>query len=897
MHPFSDLAEYTFDALIIWQAPGILLSWNHSAERLYGFTAAEAVGRSRADVLQPIDEAAARLAAAELARVGWWEGELRKATKDGRVVIVESRRVLRERDGVRYVMEVHRDVTDRRDLEEALREGEARAQASSHELATLMDTLPAAVWVAHDPGCQRITGSRLAHELLRMPLDSNLSLTAPDAERPVHFRVYRHGVELAPHELPVQIAAGGIEVRNFDEELVFDDGARVQLFGHAVPILDGDGVARGAVAAFLDVTASKRAEAELGEAHALLDAIFDAAPVGLGFWDREFRFIRVNERLAEINGLPVESHIGKTPVELLPGIDGLERLLERWQHVLASGETLVMEVTGETPAAPSVTRSWTEKFFPVRVEGQIVGIGAVVEETTDRRRTDEELRARARELRAVSDHSPDVLTRFDRSLRHVFVSAAVEKVTGRPVAEFLGRTNRELGMPERLCERWESALRSVFQNAVPAGIEFAFDSPGGLRHFAARLVPEFNDAGEVEFVLGVTQDITDRTELEAALRLADRHKDEFLATLAHELRNPLAPIRTGLEVMKRAAGDAATVARVREMMDRQLVHMIRLVDDLLDISRITSGKVVLQLERIDLRAVARTALETSRPFVDAARHDLACSFPDSPAWVDGDFTRLAQVVSNLLNNAAKFTPEGGRIALRIFREDGAAVIEVADSGVGIPSQLLPMVFEMFTQVSRTLARAQGGLGIGLALARRFVELHGGRIEASSKGVGFGSTFTIRLPAVAGSVPEVGSVSSPEAGATSPHRLRVLVVDDNRDAVETVSLLLHTSGHHVRIAHNAADGLAAAREFAPDIVFLDIGLPDMDGHDVARRLRAEPASAGTVVVALTGWGSDEGRRLAKEAGFDDHLIKPVDAREIDRLLAQTAQRRRPPTVGG
>ncbi|MDC3954011.1 GAF domain-containing protein [Polyangium jinanense] len=366
------------------------------------------------------------------------------------------------------------------------------------------------------------------------------------------------------------------------------------------------------------------------------------------------------------------------------------------------------------------------------------------------------------------------------------------------------------------------------------------------------------------------------------LRDQDRRKDEFLATLAHELRNPLAPIRTGLTLLQMAR-DEAQARRIREMMERQVGHMVRMVDDLLDVSRITRGKVELRKARVELGTVLESALETSRPLIEAAGHVLSVSLPTEPLWLMADPTRLSQILANLLNNAAKYTPAGGRIRVAAEREGAHVVVRVEDTGVGIPPEMLPKVFDMFTQVGRSIERAQGGLGIGLTLVRRLVELHGGTVEAASDGPSRGSIFTVRLPlGAAEEAKAVGpSGDAPAKGATGG--LKVLVVDDNVDGAESLAELLQLTGHTTEVAHTGPSALVAARAFEPDVVFLDIGLPGMTGYEVAQRLRAEEGLGRVVLVALTGWGTEEDRRQAREAGFDYHLTKPVDLQEVQRIV--------------
>jgi signal transduction histidine kinase/ActR/RegA family two-component response regulator len=370
---------------------------------------------------------------------------------------------------------------------------------------------------------------------------------------------------------------------------------------------------------------------------------------------------------------------------------------------------------------------------------------------------------------------------------------------------------------------------------------------------------------------------------------ADRRKDEFLATLAHELRNPLAPIRTGLQALARPGGDGAGGTVIRAIMERQLSQMVRLVDDLLDVSRISSGKVVLQRSRVDLRAIAELAIEASQPFIAAGQHDFAAELPVGPVWVDGDASRLSQVISNLLNNAAKYTSEGGKLRLSLSRGETHAIVRVQDNGVGIPPEMLNEVFDMFTQVNRTLDRSQGGLGIGLSLVRRLTELHGGDVSAESAGLGHGSTFTVRVPVLAAA--DLAPKGHETASREEPKcpGLRVLVVDDIADVADVLKMLLDLEGFETRVAYSGVAALESARDFRPDVVICDIGLPEMDGHEIARRLRRDPDMAPAMLIALTGWGAEGEVRRTRESGFDFHLVKPVDANALLELLSHMAPR--------
>ncbi len=369
----------------------------------------------------------------------------------------------------------------------------------------------------------------------------------------------------------------------------------------------------------------------------------------------------------------------------------------------------------------------------------------------------------------------------------------------------------------------------------------------------------------------------------AQLKEADRRKDEFLAMLAHELRNPLAPLRNALYIVRQRGPERRAVSRQAwDLMDRQIGHLVRLVDDLLDVSRITRGRVELRKEVIDLAEVATRAVEAARPLIDARRHRLTYEGPPEPVRVEADPVRLTQVIGNLLNNAAKYTDEGGRITLTVGREVREAVVRVRDTGTGIPPEMLPAVFDLFTQAERTLDRAQGGLGIGLTLVRSLVEMHGGTVQVFSAGVGAGSEFVVRLPALAGAV-EGGAGPGPGVAAAVTPR-RILVVDDNVDSAESLALLLRLAGHRARTAHNGPGALAAARDFRPEVVLLDIGLPGMDGYEVARRLREWADGERVLLVAQTGYGQEDDRCRSRQAGFDAHLIKPVDPSVLQALLA-------------
>ncbi len=470
-----------------------------------------------------------------------------------------------------------------------------------------------------------------------------------------------------------------------------------------------------------------------------------------------------------------------------------------------------------------------------------------------------------------------------------FFSPRVREMLGYSLEEFPNQSESMLAVLHPEDRSWvREALTAHLEQDLPYQLECRLRTKAGeWRWFMVAGMALKDARGQPYRMAGSMVDITERKAAEQTLHEASRAKDEFLATLAHELRNPLAPIRTGLEILKKDAGNGPPSQRARAIIERQLVHMIRLIDDLLDISRITSGKIHLEKTRMELRTVIESAVETSRPGVETGRHELVVDLPDEPIRLDADFTRLAQSVANLLNNAAKYTPAGGRILLQVRREGDEAVIRVEDNGVGIPPEMLERVFQLFAQVGRTIDRSQGGLGIGLSLVRSLVELHGGTVTARSGGANQGSTFTIRVPCIPAAAGVDGAAPAAPAPAAPREGLRVLLADDNVDAADTMSAVLEMSGHEVRTVYSGQAALQAAPDFAPDVMLLDIGMPGMSGYEVAQQLRADARYDATVLVALTGWGSEGDRTQAMQAGFDHHLTKPVDLQALEPLLRRAA----------
>jgi len=469
---------------------------------------------------------------------------------------------------------------------------------------------------------------------------------------------------------------------------------------------------------------------------------------------------------------------------------------------------------------------------------------------------------------------PSGILRGDARLAFLYDLDEPETRDGIPVERAFGSVADE----DR--ERVSREVMDAVLNARPFEIEYRMKGRDGVvRWLRAVGRVEVDEGGKPLRTSGAVLDMTERKRVEQELSDTDRRKDEFIATLAHELRNPLAPLRNCLQILS-VVRDGEAAANARAMMERQLGQMVGLIDDLLDLSRISQGKIELRRERVDLGRLVFDAIETTRPSIEQAGHAVRLQVPDRPVEVDGDVTRLSQVFTNLLTNAAKYTERGGRIDVTLSE---AGVVTVRDTGIGIPAEMLPRIFDMFTQVDRSIERSEGGLGIGLWLVRRLVELHGGTVEARSDGPGKGSAFVVALPPATGPAP--ATTAQPSASAPRAGR-RILVVDDNRDSATSLALMLQLMGNETRTAHDGAEGIEAAAAFRPDVMLLDLGMPRLNGYDAARKIREQPWGRNLVLVALTGWGQDSDRARSREAGFDHHLVKPVEPATLERLLAET-----------
>ena len=502
--------------------------------------------------------------------------------------------------------------------------------------------------------------------------------------------------------------------------------------------------------------------------------------------------------------------------------------------------------------------------------------------------TPDELRARLRALANLVARAPiPIAVAHDAECRLISANVALARLLGVPADGNISLTPPAGDPPPYRIQRdgrdipsSELPMQYAVTHRVHITNEIEIVRPDGEVLFVQNDVePLYDRNGDVCGCVSVCVDMTERKRVEGMLREADRRKDEFLATLSHELRNPLAPIRNALEVLRRSGADRHLSERAVEILERQVRQLVRLTDDLLDISRITRNRVELRRERIDLRAAIQSAIETIEPLSQAAAHSVVLDLPAVPLWVDADFTRLAQAFANLLNNAVKYTDRGGRITISASVDAGDAVVSLNDTGIGIEPALLPTIFDMFVQIEQASSRVRSGLGIGLALTRRLIELHHGHIEARSGGAGAGTTFIVRLPLT------TAPHAQPSAADVRPNaaHCRVLVAEDIPDAAEMMRVMIECMGHDVRIASDGVQAVAMAEEFAPQIALLDIGMPRMDGYEAARRIRAARGKS-VILVALTGWGQDEDRRRAFAAGFDHHVTKPAEPDALESLIA-------------
>ncbi len=622
------------------------------------------------------------------------------------------------------------------------------------------------------------------------------------------------------------------------------------------------------------------------------EAALRRAPVVLFTQDHELRYTWVHNAVFDTP----EGIIGKTDGDMFPPHTAVQ-LIRIKQAVLDTGLGRRTEIRVELPQGP---RHYDLTVEPIHDErGGISGIACAAVDITELIDAKRQLFETNQRLQALMQAVPvGISFSDDPSCRRItgnpavldqFAAAPEENLSASaPDATVRGRRVRFFRDGQEVSD-WDLPLqRAVTTNEPVPPMELEVLLPNGRRWYAdASGAPVRDGDGNVIAGLAVTVDITDRKRTETALRDAERRKDEFLATLAHELRNPLAPIRNAVGAFKAVGLADPALVRARDVIDRQVDVMARLLDDLLDVARVQRGKLELREQTIELASVLASAVETSRPLIDSAGHELVIQLPPDPVMLHGDAVRLAQVFANLLNNAAKYTPRGGHIRLGAQVAGSSVVVTVADDGIGMPAEMLPRLFEIFSQAQPALERSQGGLGVGLSLVRGLVELHGGTIEAHSAGPTRGAEFVVRLP-VSAMQPDHAAAAAPGKTEVVPAPAsRLLIVDDIVDSADSLAMLLELMGHEVHTAYEAGQAMALAATLRPDVMLIDIGMPQVNGYDLCRQLRQQPWGREMCLIAVTGWAQEEDRLRASAAGFDRHMVKPVDADALESLLTTLA----------
>lgn len=920
----EDAKDY---ALMLLDTDSRVLEWLGAAESITGWSVEEQVGKSFGVLFTPEDRAA-----------GVPERELQTAATTGRA---EDTRWHIKKDGSRFFADgvttafrdnngklqgygkIFRDVTWQKLADEALKQ-------SREQFQLLLNSVAEGICGVDREGVCVFINPAGAKTLAYTP--------AEVVGRRIQDFIFDQppGTEIAnsPSEILRAISDG----RSFRG----DNGAlKCERSGEFLPIqfsvnpMVTDGVNTGAVIAFTDVSERRQVEGELRENERRLRFVMDSVPQKLFTANPLGKLTYVNSQGYEYAGVSNDRE-EKWAWTMLVHPDDLQLSVDAWRQCVESGTEFEMEhrfrrYDGQyhwhlTRALPMRDASgqismWVGSNTDIHeVKTAEVKLGdRLVHEQQNAAR----LSAVARASRAVNSvlsvqQIAQILAKESRSIlrtHQAVVSLTMGKDWDKVInavslsdkyATYRGfeedsidpeiyaqvcRANQTVRLTQEefeqhpLCKTFSctAGQRPPMRGwlAVPL-----IDHDGknlGLIQASDKVIGDFTEEDEaILHQLAATASIgIQNARLYDSLREQDKRKDEFLATLAHELRNPLAPLRTGLDLLGVSNSEEQS-GRIRNMMQRQLAHMVHLIDDLMDVSRVSSGKVELKRQRVTLRAIIESALEVIEPTIKAAHHQLNVELPDAPLYVRGDSTRLAQVVSNLLNNAAKYTPQGGTISVSVEQQLHEILIRITDTGVGIESDMLTKIFDLFTQVDPSIDRSKGGLGIGLSLVQKLVELHGGSVVAESQGLGKGSTFTVRLPLLEGNLEEqaVGVYANTQAGVPGK---RLLVVDDNVDAAEALAMLLRFSGHKVKTAHSGPDAIVAAKSFLPEAIFLDLGLPGLNGYEVATALRKESTLEGIVLIALTGWGNQEDRRRSHEAGFDSHLVKPAEMKILTATL--------------
>ena len=773
------------------------------------------------------------------------------------------------------------DITDRKRTEKAMRELVDLEQSRANELHTLLRATPAAIWMTHDKDCTKIFGNPAADRLLRIEEEKIPSTNGADSILKARgTREYRNGYPLAPLKLPLRTATRGVEV--VDEELTirFSDGEERHIYGNATPLYDVHGEISGAIAAFIDITRLKRTEETLSVNEERFQLATEAVNGLIYDWDGKTNLVSRSGALFDL--------VGYHPDEADPSPAWwIERIHS--DDLAATNAHHMRSIAARAPVQSTEYRirhrdgSWRHVWDRCRIvynaDGLPIRIVGYSLDVTDRVLKEQAYHQSEQKLRKLANSNVIgiVFGNVDGSL--TYINDSLLRLIGYTREEF---EQTRMGWIDVTPPEWLAVDRARIaeaQNGNPSGpYEKEYFRKDGSRVpilVGFTLLSENADE-TVAFVL----DLTEQKRAEKALHDADRRKDEFLAMLAHELRNPLAAISTAAHILQTKEPRESDLIWSRAVITRQVKHLSRLIDDLLDVSRITTGKIKLKVSTVDVRTVITQAAESLDAMMSQRKHGLQIVLPPHPLLIQGDSSRIDQIVSNLLNNAAKFTDEGGTISISGGREGDWIVIRVRDNGIGISSDACAHIFDMYTQLDPNPDHAHGGLGIGLALVRSLAMMHGGSVEVASEGIGKGSEFTVRFPVMTESSPIAPpSASRWETPAVTPNQqhptCRVLVVDDNPDIAMGVSRMLEGAGHEVKMAFDGKNALRVAEEFLPDCILLDIGLPIVDGYEVAKAIRTTQPSPHPIFIAISGYGQKGPQAMSGDHVFDRHLVKPVE----------------------
>jgi PAS domain S-box-containing protein len=890
------------DAVITTDNDGRVTYLNAVAESLTGWTLEQASSQPLDAVFRIVNEET-RLPVENPATRALREGVIVGLTnhttlirKDGseRSIDDSAAPIRNDRGEVSGCVLIFRDISDRRRLEQTAlsRLRDARLLAAiveSSDDAIVSKSLEGIIQ-SWNSGAERIFGYPAGEAVGR-----HISLVIPP-ER------------IGEEDSIIASLRAGQRVEHFETERVRKDGRRIRVSLTISPIKDDQGHVVAASKIVRDITEQRRADqrerellAEMVAANAKFRAFFDQGALFAAIVDTDGTVVEPNRLSWEGCGYTREQIVGK-PFWEGPWWTRSATLVERIQAGFAeaaAGRTFRAELPYYV--ADGSERVADVAIVPIKDDaGRVLFLAPMGTDITQRKLAETE----REKFVTLVENSTDFIGICDLAGVPIYVNPAGLKMVGLgSMAEARNVHVRDFFYPEDQSRMVDDFFSSVVAKGhAEIEVRFRHFRTGEARWMDYKVLKLLDANGEAVAFATVSQDVTERKGLEDNLRRlaadlseADRRKDEFLATLSHELRNPLAPMRNTLEILKRSDDQRAFVPGALDTMERQLQQLVRLVDDLLDLSRITHNRIELRKSEIEVASMIRQAVDAARPLAESAGHELEVDLQPEPMYVLADPVRLTQIVDNLLNNAFKYTPRGGKVSVTARRHDHFAVVTVKDTGIGIPADKLESIFEMFTQLDRSLDRSQAGLGLGLTLVKRLVEAHGGTIEARSAGPGQGSEFIVRLSLVAERSKTAHAASTEEA---SLHVHRILIVDDNRDAASSLATLLQITGHETFTSHDGLAAIEAANKHRPDLVLLDIGLPTLNGYEVCRRIREQPWGKAMLLIALTGWGQVEDRRKSRDAGFDGHLVKPVNYGDLVKTLQSLTAARRPeqPVIG-